>query len=105
MRLLETLNGLEEEKGSRNSKAKNFMKIAEKFKVPRNTLYILNVILASPTFLSKTFPAGAINFSRIISNVSKTKNKLQELFAENKTIDSLKDDIQARRKRRNLQIK
>lgn len=68
-------------------------------------LYMLKVMLGSPTLLSKTFSTRAINFSRIIPNFLKTNNKLQQLFAQDKTMNSLKDDIQARLKRRNLQIK
>ena len=68
-------------------------------------LYMLKVTLGSPTLLSKTFSIRDINFSRIIPNVLKTNNKLQQLFAQDKTMNLLKDDIQARLKRRNLQIK
>ena len=49
-------------------------------------------MLPSLTALSKTFQSGAINFSRIVPNVLKTKTKLQQLFGNGKTVNLLKDD-------------
>ena len=67
-------------------------------------LYTLKVMLASPTALSKTFQSGAINFSRIVPNVLKTKTKIQQLFDKAKTVNLLKDDLQTRLRSCHLQI-
>ena len=67
-------------------------------------LYTLKVMLASPTALSKTFQSGAINFSRIVPNVLKTKTKIQQLFDKVKTVNLLKDDLQTRLRSCHLQI-
>ena len=101
--LLETLNLLEEEGGSGGSMAKGFVKKMRSSKFI-GMLYTLKVMLPSLTALSKTFQTGAINFSRIILNVIKTKTKLQQLFDEGKTMKLLKDDPKTRLKRCNLQI-
>ena len=39
-------------------------------------LYALKLILLSLTALNKTFQSGAINFSRIVPNILKTKTTL-----------------------------
>ena len=67
-------------------------------------LYTLKVMLASPTALRKTFQSGAINFSRIVPNVLKTKTKIQQLFDKVKTVNLLKDDLQTRLRSCHLQI-
>ena len=67
-------------------------------------LYTLKVMLASPTALRKTFQSGAINFSRIVPNVLKTKTKIQQLFDKAKTVNLLKDDLQTRLRSCHLQI-
>ena len=67
-------------------------------------LYTLTVMLPSLTALGKTFQSGAINFSRIVPNVLKTKTKLQQLFHNGKTVNLLKDDLQTRLRSCHLQI-
>ena len=59
-------------------------------------LYALKVMLLSLTALSKTFESVAINVSRIVPNVLKTKTKLQQLFDTGKIVNLLKDDLQTR---------
>ena len=67
-------------------------------------LYTLKVMLPSLTALSVTFQSGAINFSRIVPNVLKTKTKIQQLFDKVKTVNLLKDDLQTRLRSCHLQI-
>ena len=67
-------------------------------------LYTLKAMLPSLTALSKTFQSGAINFSRIVPNVLKTKTKIQQLFDKVKTVNLLKDDLQTRLRSCHLQI-
>ena len=90
--LLETMNVLEMEGGTGGSMAKGF---AKTLKSPKflGMLYTLKVMLPSLTALSKTFQTGAINFSRIIPNLNKSKAKLQQLLTERKPLNLLKDDV------------
>ena len=67
-------------------------------------LYTLTVMLPSITTLGKTFQSEAINFSRIVPNVLKTKTKLHQLFDNGKTVNLLKDDLQTRLRSCHLQI-
>ena len=67
-------------------------------------LYTLTVMLPSITALGKTFQSEAINFSRIVPNVLKTKTKLHQLFDNGKTVNLLKDDLQTRLRSCHLQI-
>ena len=67
-------------------------------------LYTLKVMLPSLTALSVTFQSGAINFSRIVPSVLKTKTKPQQLFDKAKTVNLLKDDLQTRLRSCHLQI-
>ena len=54
--------------------------------------------------LRKTFKNRAMNISRIIPSICKTKAKLQQLFAGGKPMKLLKDSFHVRIKRFNLQI-
>ena len=67
--MLKALQLLESEGGSM---AKGFIKTLNSTKF-LGMLYTLKVMLPSLTILSKTFQTRAINFCRIIPNVSKTK--------------------------------
>ena len=90
--LLETMNVLEMEGGTRGSMAKGFAKTLKSLKF-LGMLYTLKVMLPSLTALSKTFQTGAINFSRIIPILNKSIAKLQQLLTEHKLLNLLKDDV------------
>ena len=93
--LLETLKLLAEKKELGGAMAKGF---AKNLKILNflGMLYTLKVMLLSLTALSKTFESVAINFSRIVPNVLKTKAKFQQLFDTSKIVNLLKDDLQTR---------
>ena len=65
-------------------------------------LYTLKVMLPRPA-LNKTFQKGAINYSRIIPNIAKTKASLQQHF-EKQPLLLLREDIASRLQRCNLVI-
>ena len=67
-------------------------------------LSTLKVMLLSLTALSRPFQSGAINSSRIVPNVLKTKSKLYQHFDNVKVVNLLKDDLQTRLRSCHLQI-
>ena len=90
--LLETFSILQTEGGSGGSVAKGFSKPLKSAKFIA-MLYTLRVILPSLTILSKTFHAGAVNFSRITPSIEKTKSQLQQIVDEQKPLMLLKTDM------------
>lgn len=92
--ILNALRLMSEENSVMGNCASGLLKKIDSFSF-LSTLYLMKVMLPHLTTLSKTFQTGALNFSRVIPNIQKTKSKIMAVVSKDEPLVLLEKDIMA----------